>query len=775
MTLRLASLAQGRARLASLRARTKWAARSLTLLTGVLTRGLLIAATLLGLAVRVPAVDADRSLNSIAPAAQAPAPVTLTLRIAGDRRQFHPGEIIPIELTFESSIPGRFVVDGATSDRSGRLTIDEFDLAPLARVTDPMLDYFASYGAFMGGGLRGIGVLGSEPYAVRLDLNDWFRFDSPGTFTLSVRSTRVTDEAQRTPSSRPPVVPVESNVVSFEIVPRETRWEEAEFARAVQMLGERSDDHARGCRVLMFLGTHAAVDELIRRHDDGECRYELTAGVFGAPDRVYALGRLDAGLRAPDQVITSEYLRTLALLAIYVRRPELRPPQTAETKSHMIDGELAQHPEIVDAEEAKYAAVLASALPSKSARARAVSTQEYARFVNLRSSSSTGAVASDNARRQVIASFRDLPTTRQENLLEFDWPAVADADMIPVLRELADGSNRLANLALRRLYALSPEEGRARILREIANPKPSASLRTLGILPDTTLPELDETIAQAVEANVTEIGIALLYRYASPAIAPRMRLRLGDRIGRLACQPQTHALAFFLRAAPRDGAALLERALVSRDGTGCFRSVLLDTASLQMTPELEATARAHLDDSDPRVVLSAVDTLGRYGSPAAIPSLQAAFERWRRQWAERLNVLRFNLAQRTETSAAVQGMIEMAYVRALGPGALVGGPAIADPHELCITDDCRVMVPGSTTDDQYTTIVVTGFDNARDLFATLSGYEFRSLASLERKLAQYRQGTRLRMRIQIANLDHAQATASELAAWAAAHGLELAP
>jgi hypothetical protein len=49
------------------------------------------------------------------------------------------------------------------------------------------------------------------------------------------------------------------------------------------------------------------------------------------------------------------------------------------------------------------------------------------------------------------------------------------------------------------------------------------------------------------------------------------------------------------------------------------------------------------------------------------------------------------------------------------------------------------------------------------------------LASLERKLAQYRQGTRLRMRIQIANLDHAQATASELAAWAAAHGLELAP
>lgn len=109
----------------------------------------------------------------------ASAPVTLTVRVVEGRRQFRPGEIIPIELEFSSPIPERFAVDGATYDRSGRLTIDEFHVAPLDAITNPMLDYFASVGGYIGGGLRGIGVLGGQPFVVKLDLNDWFRFDRP--------------------------------------------------------------------------------------------------------------------------------------------------------------------------------------------------------------------------------------------------------------------------------------------------------------------------------------------------------------------------------------------------------------------------------------------------------------------------------------------------------------------------------------------------------------------------------------------------------------------
>src|SRR5947208_16785474 len=86
-------------------------------------------------------------------------PVTLTVRIAGERHQFRPGEVIPIELEFASTIPKRFVVDGATYDRSGRLTVDVFHVEPDEGVVDPMLDYFAAISGYLGGGLRGYGVL----------------------------------------------------------------------------------------------------------------------------------------------------------------------------------------------------------------------------------------------------------------------------------------------------------------------------------------------------------------------------------------------------------------------------------------------------------------------------------------------------------------------------------------------------------------------------------------------------------------------------------------
>ena len=77
---------------------------------------------------------------------QPDAPIRLTLRLPDGRLQFRPGEIIPVELEFSSATPKRFTVDGATYDRSGRLTIDEFVIDRIDDVSDPMLDYFGSVG-----------------------------------------------------------------------------------------------------------------------------------------------------------------------------------------------------------------------------------------------------------------------------------------------------------------------------------------------------------------------------------------------------------------------------------------------------------------------------------------------------------------------------------------------------------------------------------------------------------------------------------------------------
>ena len=179
------------------------------------------------------------------------------------RRQFNRGKS-SLELEFSSTTPKRFTVDGATYDRSGRLTIDTFAIDRMDDVSDPMLDYFASAGGVIGGGLRGMGVLGDKPYAVTPELNEWFRFDKPGVYALSVTSRRASDDSV-TPAA---IVPVESNTVSFEILPRDPGWEASELDAARRIADARdpsSSDARHGCRMMRFLGTTAAVQEMVRR------------------------------------------------------------------------------------------------------------------------------------------------------------------------------------------------------------------------------------------------------------------------------------------------------------------------------------------------------------------------------------------------------------------------------------------------------------------------------------------------------------------------------
>lgn len=83
-------------------------------------------------------------------------------------------------------------MDGATYDRSGRLSLEAWTIEPNEAVVDPMLDYFASVGGVIGGGIRRMDTIGATPVAVRVVLNEWFRFDLPGTYELSAIPQRVT-------------------------------------------------------------------------------------------------------------------------------------------------------------------------------------------------------------------------------------------------------------------------------------------------------------------------------------------------------------------------------------------------------------------------------------------------------------------------------------------------------------------------------------------------------------------------------------------------------
>jgi hypothetical protein len=159
------------------------------------------------------------------------------------------------------------------------------------------------------------------------------------------------------------------------------------------------------CRTLRFLGTDVAVDEMIKRYDEERedgCGFEYMAGLFSAPDRARVVRQMEAGLRANDQPVSEGYLRTLALLSVYVQHPELRSPQTRDTKGRLTpSSELVRLQALVRAATAAYAELLDAALPEKSARARALILSrrlESARRVDPISPHSAGRVARSPAR-----------------------------------------------------------------------------------------------------------------------------------------------------------------------------------------------------------------------------------------------------------------------------------------------------------------------------------------------------------------------------------------
>jgi hypothetical protein len=282
---------------------------------------------------------------------------------------------------------------------------------------------------------------------------------------------------------------------------------------------------------------------------------------------------------------------------------------------------------------------------------------------------------------------------------------------------------------------------------------------------------LDDALAANIDfersGGTLDVRTELLQRYASPAIVAQVQPKVDGMIGRLACRPQAALLAYFLRADPPLGRTLLDRALASRDQTGCFRTVLKDVGKLRMTPELEAAAIDHLDDSDTQVVISAIETLGHKGSTAAAQPLRAHFEHWHRSWDGRQEELRYTHAQNHPDS--MQGMVEITFLQSLGRAQawLTGEEELRDLRSLCVTDNCRSQADSIISDAGSRRLSLLRIDNPDDDWIRLAQYELTSLAAARQKLSQFPRGTSFTLDATSIDPDVADRVVSELTKTAA--------
>jgi hypothetical protein len=702
----------------------------------------------------------------------------LTIQTKGNQSIFRIGEVIPLELAFTSTRPG-YQLDMATYDRSGRLDEETFNIDPAAGWDDPLAIYYQSYRVFIGGGLRGSEVLSTHPTIIFLELNEWIRFKYPGRYRMRIVSHRVSKQPAAQQSTG---LIVTSNELTLTVVPATREWQESTLKAAVGLLNspktvkapnlDQTDPNKLAIKTLRYLGTASAARELARRLTGSGSDWEFSAGLLGSPDKEAALAEMKKLLVDPNFPVTGRFLETMSVLALPEDIVENLPAEREKA-------------------ETEFRQELIAGIGEKQGGAAAVSNNT----IIADAASHSRALPADLKRavtRQLLETFDSLPIEKQAELLQFRWSALDHQEMLPLLRKVAKRYqdfkqlremnayqfNNASAAAITHWYDVAPDEARPFIIQEVLRPKPRFNASVLGILTDQELPEADESLVEHLIASqgfdVQSNIASLIYRYATPAIEPRVTIFLDQVLGKVACAVQEPLLAYLLKVDAKSARPRLESAMAAR-GEGfsaCNHSLLQEVAKLHNDDMLQEMAAKGLDDPDPQIVDSASTYLMEFGSPSVEDILWSRFTAWSEQWKGKESELQF------EPSLIPVGQYQANAGSKLMQALAAGHSWLADETKL------RRLVALSVTQQQrQQALQYISIWKQRPWsiqFIPIDGGQFRiaqyqehSIRTAEEKLLQFSRGSTFQW-FGAGGQEGEDKTFQELSKFAAEHGLKLA-
>lgn len=657
--------------------------------------------------------------------------------------KFQQGELIPIDLSFTAGTPKRFSINMASYDRSGRMPYETFVVNPVEGAVDPLVVYFKAFQCFLGGGLTNFQYLSTKPVVIPLELNEWVRFDRPGVYRVSLISHRVTDQDAGDRDPQP--VEVRSNELVLAIVPADPAWQREELARIRNVLGQfpptgsvqPDGQRALALKRLRYLGTVDAAREMatLFRSGDSNTESECVFGLVGSQNRQSGLEEMRRLLATPDFPVSQTFLTTMSLLSLEPNSSSEVLPKEREEHFRRLREELIR------------------VLPIKTSWALALSAD--------------AALSGDKAEilpdvrqtisRELIASFESSPVEERIKWLQWRWDDVKGHQWIPLLRGIATQytdfpvpnemhayqSLEVSAAALTDWYGLDPDDARSAVIAEIDRHKPRFSYETLGLLPDTTLPESEQIVArhfvEATDYNAEANLAGLLFRYADRDVLPIVLPKIQHSVGAWACAPQKNALAYVLKVDQEAARPLIEHALSARGQTGCWDTVLTDVGAMQRGTVLEGFALEALHDRDAQLATDAARYLGGYGSSTTEGELWARYLDWSREWKGRDAELRLSLlGPQTHVWDANFG-------QALAIALATGQSWFADPARLreiafLGTEKVKQQIKGYIVQasERPMRIQYLGFTPPR---FQVGQYQAQSMIELEKKLIQFPEAT----------------------------------
>ena len=230
-----------------------------------------------------------------------------SIRFQDGRTAFHAREPISIELVYAKKAElSSGAVDGPDSFYHVRLHFDR----PVANTLEAIDSKFDDR---MSGGVPG--CVSYAPAMLLKTINGAYRFDVPGHYRMFAESRQVTESFET------------SNILEFEILPRDSAWEADVTERARRTLnGPPADGTAasQAFRALRALATNEAAAILAPYLDAGEdvlTSADVLYGLFADPNRAFVVDTLGRELILPARVIGRQFVLDLAYFELLRRHP----------------------------------------------------------------------------------------------------------------------------------------------------------------------------------------------------------------------------------------------------------------------------------------------------------------------------------------------------------------------------------------------------------------------------------------------------------------------
>jgi len=677
-----------------------------------------------------------------------PKDVSFTIKFKNEQTKFRQGEIIPVELKFTSSTPDRYNFLNRTYDRSGRLHLDGFVIDQKEKTFDPLYDYFYRGGPFMSGGIYSVPTLDSAPQIINYELNEFLSFKEAGKYRLYIASPRVSlkKEGKNDYSTalRGDSTSVTSNILEFEILPADEKWQAEKFAEAVQ----KND-----CQILRHLGTKAAAKEMLARfsREDKNCEFENYIGLYGSPERRLIVNEMERMLLSTDYAVTENFFQVLLRLNYYLNNPD--PKKSEYGLFGFGNKKTAEKQNLI---KLGYLEKFAKALPNKNEKAFQKSLETYFSFRAEGEKQPPSELV--NA---LINSFGKIPKRTQWTILENGWEKLKNPAMLPLLQNIYEQLDRtrpngfeqsdvasfdffydlyLMNLSIRGIYELDQSLGKKIILNEIRRPKQRVYTSVLELLPKTETPEVESLLLEKLnDTNIPADNLRSVFimidRYETPKLIAALRETYADKIDKIECGAQIEFVKIFLKRDIRFGEEMLDKAVKSKIEKGCIGANLANTIEPHWSSEIERIVLSVLEDDNNFIFGNAAELLRKYGS------LETRDRIWKR-------LERFNKEEQSKEDFAAKkqdsGYWQISSAEWKLAAALSESPNWRFEQEsvkrltgLCLYNGCKEQVEKLDKIFRAPAKIESSIDEENQISFSVYQYKKLSLDALKKKLAQF--------------------------------------